>query len=231
MGIENSLRGLEHELFEECYASLGRFMFGRKKEAKHELPRVYETDSGDRVLIENYSDVVKKYLSPVIGKIKGYFSRVFGFTPLFRNVRIRIEKLPSRYLALIERVGDRIRMYIRPVGKVFGYYDAPTQTIGIDPCVFPELNDPEREVLKKYEMLLTPERVIGEEFVHNVQHRVGVMDRLRKYAKKARDYIEGAAAYVSDRLFGRTNIYTREKREYEKLVEKCGEKRAFLGGC
>ena len=124
-----------------------------------------------------------------------------------------------------------IRAKFVPVGKVFGYYDPAEDRIGIDPVVFPEANDPERETLKRYMEIPRAERTLGEEFSHKDQKDSGAIARyeIKLGPKKAREYIEGAAASINDYIFGSTGIYSNWKAKFRSLSRNIGLRRAYSG--
>jgi len=185
-------------------------------------PEIFILDSTGKFTRE----MARKYVLNPLRKITDYLRDKVGGLSLPERIEIEIRKLPTYYSFVLESVGNRIKLYLRPIAKIFGI--ASRNRIVVDPVIFPEIDDREREWLGT---IPPAERVIGEELIHEVQYYNGIVDRLKRLGKRARNYLEGAAAYVSDKLFGKTGAYSEEKREYERLVERCGERRAFLGEC
>jgi len=183
-------------------------------------------------IFENYRDVLSKYYRSVSGKVKGYLGRL-GLRQDIDDVNVRAENLPTWYAVLF----DRGKVHLRPVGKIFGLYDPSTNTLVVDKTTVPELGDSvtsdERAMLKAYDIgIPSVERVMGEEHIHHAQKKTGAMaNYISRMGNKARDYLEGAASSVGDKLFGRTGIYQQEKEQYRQLVERLGERRAFCGAC
>ena len=178
----------------------------------------------------NHPDILGKYAKAVSKDVRDFFGNRIGKAPYQNDLRMKITKLPSKYQVLWKMNEDGMKAYIMPVGKVFGYFNPETNEIGIDPVVFPELNDPERDYLRGMD-IPDARRTIGEEIFHHGQKKTGVMDAyIRKFGADARKYIEGQAAHYTDQMYGRTGIYPEWKDDYRKLVDHYGEKKA-LGGC
>ncbi len=168
--------------------------------------------------------VLKRYYTKSKARLYDFFVKNMDRLPYFGRLRIGLAKLPT-YIALVKEWG---RVKLRPIGKVFGLYSPETNTILIDPVVMPELDDPERAWLRKYMDIPSGESVLGHEMVHSDQANTGLMDRLyRKYGQQAREYVEGAASYICDAIFGKSGCYGKLKAWFGSLVEKSGLKRAY----
>ena len=193
----------------------------------------YAGDSA-RDSYKKYTGFLEKYLRKTVKDIGRYIKDKWNEIPLFEGVEISIEELPTYCIKIIKK-GEE---YLIPVAKIFGFYDPETRRMKFDPVIFRELKswkgyslEKTRGFFEKYGINIPkPERVIGEEHLHLHQDNSGIIDRLiRKYGKKSVDLIEGAASYISDKLFGETDAYRNEKQEFERLVNRFGEKRAFYG--
>ena len=74
------------------------------------------------------------------------------------------------------------------------------------------------------------ERVLTEELVHHLQKKYGTMSRAnKKLGEKARGYLEGSAAKISEDVLGEpTPIYGKWKRDYDRIERIFGKRRAFF---
>jgi hypothetical protein len=175
--------------------------------------------------MELYSDElidrpIKKYYKNVRTKLANYFGKIMERLPYLGNLKVRIAKLPT-YFAFV-------RGKLAPIGKIFGLYSPENNTILIDPAVVPEIDDPERSLLKKYIDIPDCEAVLGHEMVHCDQANTGTMERIyKKYGSLARQYIEGGAAYISDLIFGQSGCYKKLKKWFSGIVERTGIRRAY----
>ncbi len=185
-------------------------------------PEIFIRDSTGRFTRE----MARKYVLNPFRKIVQYLRDKVGNLDFPDRIEIEVRKLPTYYVFILERVGNRIKFYLKPIAKIFGV--TSRNRIVVDPVIFPEISDRERYLLKT---IPPAERVVGEELIHRIQYHNGIVDRLKGIGRKAKAYLEGAAAYISDKLFGKTDIYSTEKREYERLASRYGERRAFLGEC
>lgn len=186
----------------------------------------------NKPIYENHPTLLKKYVGRATKWVSDYAKEKFGFEPSFRNVRVGIAKLPTMYQRVLEIGRDYIRQRIVPVGKVFGSYNPETKEMKIDSVVVPEINDPERYVLKKAGLKIpSAESVITHESVHSVQDESGaIWNYLRKFRGYARDKIEGMAEYVTDRIMGHESpIYAGPKRRIKSDIRQHGERNVFLG--
>lgn len=101
--------------------------------------------------------------------------------------------------------------------KVLGMYNPETKEITIDKDLY---ENADRKLVL---------RVLGEEILHYVQDKLGIMESAqRKYGINARGLIEGSASSIADDLFGEINAYPEEKRGYRRHAEKVGQRDAFL---
>lgn len=183
----------------------------------------------------NHPEILSKYAKPIAKDMREFFGKKIGKAPYQKDLKMKITKLPTTYQVLWKMHTDGMNAYlkpaaIRPIGKIFGYFNPDANEIGIDSSVFPELNDPERKYLKGME-IPDASRTMGEELFHHGQKKTGIMDAyIKKFGPDARKYIEGQAAHYSDERYGKTRIYPEWKDDYRKLMDKHGEKRA-LEGC
>lgn len=183
----------------------------------------------------NHPEILGKYAKPIAKDMREFFGKNIGKAPYQKDLKIAITKLPTTYQVLWKMYTDGKNasikpVGIKPVGKIFGYFNPDANEIGIDPAVFPELNDPERKYLKGME-IPDASRTLGEELFHHGQKKTGIMEAyIKKFGPDARKYIEGQAAHYSDQKYGSTKIYPEWKDDYRKLMDRYGEKKA-LEGC
>jgi len=192
------------------------------------IPEIREPE----MIYENYESILKKYTKPVVRKLYDWYHRLEGAYPYLGNVRMRIVDFPTKFGLFIERTKNTIRFYLRPIAQTFGAKLIGTNEELYDVSIFPEIGGKKREMLSKYRLKPpNPERVIGEEKFHTLQEREGIIDRyVNKFGwEEARKYIEGAAASISDYLFGETGIYQTWKNKFRDLTRSVGFRRAYSG--
>jgi len=149
----------------------------------------------------NASRVLGRYWNDIEPNLKAYMKEALGYTPSFTDVDVEIAKLPT----YVDE-GNRL------VGKVHGMYDPETQKMYLDPALFKEFDDPEREVLKKYDLEGKPEEIMVHELVHHVQRNLGSLNT------HPRGYIEGVATKVTEDITRkRQRTYPKETKEIEDL--------------
>jgi hypothetical protein len=152
--------------------------------------------------------------------IKNYFGRLFGTEPYFGDVGLEIRRLPTYiFISNGKIVG---------VSAILGMYDESIDRVSINPAIIPGMQS---SLDKKLFKDIDPKRIVIEEFVHAAQDKYGVMkDAALKYRDKATPYLEGMAAWISDKIWGKaSDFYQDLKKGYQGLVNRVGEKRAFAG--
>lgn len=190
-------------------------------------------DSHDAAYTETYSHKfvparLRKYITEASENIGNYFKNLMGVVPSFKDVTFNVRHLPTKFMEVYKVYENGyIEKSSVPVGKIFGTYNPETNEIEIDPSLV------DSKLKKYYEDfgfdVPSPERVVTEEMVHHVQNKTGSLARaIRKYGEKARDYIEGSASTIADRIAGETRIYPHEKEFYRKIEKAIGEGSAFL---
>jgi len=170
----------------------------------------------------NYTSILKKHWKPIQRKLKEFSTQYLGFEPDFSRLKIRVGKLPTYYSG---RTG-------KPDGKVFGSYNPVKDEMIIDSSVLDEFEDSERPLLQKYGILTQDaDDVMTHEGTHALQRRSGgIVNYIARTGKRARDYIEGVATKVTERLTGkRQKVYPREQRLATKTIDNYGLARAFRG--
>ncbi len=206
------------------------FRSKRLLENLHSEPDLMEPTANFREGSPIYTDHPKlhaRYSEPARERLAGYLASLLGKLPDISDLTVGIRKLPT----YVDRAVEGGREVIKSVSKVFGVYNPSTKEAYFDPVLYKELGDPERELLQRRGLKIpTPERVAAEEFAHHIQSKEGYISRfLRKYGDAARGYIEGAAAAVSDKIFGETTVYSAWKDRFRKIASRFGEKAAFQG--
>jgi len=177
---------------------------------------------------ENQPELLKKYYRPVSYRISKYLESLIGKKPYFGDLRVRIKNLETVWFAIKTPLGY---LPVFPVGKVYGKFNSEKNDIELDPSLFPELDSPLRRTLRKYGVEIPDaKRVFGEELIHSVQKKQGaIRNYMNNYGERAVEYIEGAAAYISDKLFGETGIYKTYKEKFKRLAQQIGLRKAFAG--
>ena len=128
----------------------------------------------------------------------------------FGGVQIKVDDLGKTYAFTDEGELDEN-------SRVLGLYDNGKDEIVIDRELYQS---------RDRELIL---RVLGEELLHYVQDKLGIIDTaIEKYGRKHRQLIEGSAASTADDIFGPINSYTEEKADYRELVGRVGKRDAFL---
>lgn len=188
-----------------------------------EEPR-YKNSSEDGPRYLDVPESVYGSLNRAADRVVGYLTGLLGKPPYLGDLKVRIARLPA-YVYQTAEGG------VEHVSKVFGLYDPNKGEAIIDPVLYADRDDPERNFLENAGIEIpTAERVAAEEITHHVQSGQGIIDRLvERYGREARGYIEGAAASISDRLFGETPIYDGWKRRFRDFASRFGEKAAFQG--
>ncbi|MEM5798297.1 MAG: hypothetical protein QXP39_02550 [Candidatus Aenigmatarchaeota archaeon] len=182
--------------------------------------REFELQSGlydeQPVIEEKY---LKKYYHKVKDKLDDFFKRHIGRQPYLGRIKIKLCKLPT----YLYKVGNKIG-----ISKIFGAYEPSSNSVYIDPVCLPELNDPERAYLKKYFRIPSAERTLAEELVHADQTNSGIISKsIYKYGKRAREYIEGAAAHIADMIYGYTDAYKSWKERFRRAMGSLGLRKAY----
>jgi len=163
--------------------------------------------------------MLRKYLERTADRLRSYFRKELGRDPYLGRLKVRLGKLPTYFC----KIGDRLA-----VKKIFGLYDPLENEVVVDPVCFKELYDPERPWLERYFRIPKPERVLGEELIHADQANTGLMDRaFYRWGRKAEEWIEGAASWISDKLWGETSVYQEYKDRFSKLVRRKGLRPAY----
>jgi len=188
------------------------------------LTELYQS-SLDRNYRTKEKNILLKYVNSAKEKIKKYINDKFGYTPNLDNVTVSVGKLDSVYV-VDENTG---KIHLKE--KSLGAYDPNSKHMIIDRAVFSELDDAERFYIKQAGINIDPESIVGHELLHVVQDNRGIIDRyFAKLGKNARKWIEGQAEYLTEKIFGKSNVYKKEKEIYEDFMKIIGEKEAFHGG-
>ncbi|MBL7206091.1 MAG: hypothetical protein ISS36_00660 [Candidatus Aenigmarchaeota archaeon] len=155
------------------------------------------------------SDRLRDYFEPVKSRIDNWTSEIFGSKPYWGDIRVEERRYP---------VFEYVKSGIRWIGKILGQYEPGKKKITVDSYLL--RNGDERMI----------QRVLGEEGLHAFQHKSGAIKRnTKRYGRRSRGYVEGATAYVADRLFGKTPIYRKWKNRFGGIARKYGMKPAFSG--
>ncbi len=190
--------------------------------------RDYVRRIGERYGVVPFTKKVKQYVEPEdIGKEPEYENHAgYSIEPirsLYKRVKARINRYFAEKQGVVPYIGRNIKRIIvkklptwwhrylgRPVGKIYGYFDAKTKTMVLDPVNFPEMCDREKDDLRRGGLPVNAaERVMAEEMWHSVQDIGGTLYRY------SRADVEGEANLRSDYLFWNMGSYPIEKMSYE----------------
>lgn len=152
----------------------------------------------------NHPEILEKYWKRLEPGLKAYLKRNLGYIPSFKDVEVRIARLPTFYLPNEDRV--------RPVGKIAGAYLPGEQRLYLDPSIFDELDDPERALLEEYGLRGNATDTFVHELLHSVQDRLGSLYRQPAWLT------EGVATRLTGEITGRRQMaYWREQEKVDGM--------------
>jgi hypothetical protein len=118
---------------------------------------------------------LRRYVQPVIDRIKDYFAERDGMVPYFGNLKMTAPKFRSYWGIVLEQTRKGIRAVPKIFGKIWGAYTNRdgTDIIGVDPVNFDE-NDPEAQYLA---VKADGKMTVAHEIVHMLQKYAGSFSR------------------------------------------------------